>query len=92
MAQGRTNMEPRCHRGYRAPNQGRILDHHVHVTSAVPQAFLGRFSDEKLKFSKFSNFKKILIKIPRYRICLLAYVLEVKEVLEEGTEFLRKPI
>ena len=79
MAQGRTNMEPRCHRGYRALNQGRILDHHVHVTSAVAQAFLGRFLDEKLKILRFSNFKNFLIKIPRYRICLLAYALEVKK-------------
>jgi hypothetical protein len=55
MDQGRTNMEPRCHRGHRALNPCRMLYHHVHVTSAVPQAFLGRFSDEKLKFSKFSN-------------------------------------
>ena len=62
MAQVRINMEPRCHRGYRALNQGRILDHHVHVTSAVTQAFLGRFSDEKLKFLKFSNLKFFLIK------------------------------
>ena len=39
--------------------------------SSVSRTFL----DEKLKFSKFSNFKKFLIKILRYRICLLVYVL-----------------
>jgi hypothetical protein len=33
-----------------------MLDHHVHATSAVSQAFLGRFSDEKLKNFEISDF------------------------------------
>ena len=52
MAQGRTNMEPRCHRGHLALNQGRMLDNHVHITSGVSEAFLGRFLDEKSKIQK----------------------------------------